>query len=115
MKAKQAGRLTGPAAIEGNINWPQETDSYTPDPDLAGNIWYARDTERMAAQLGTEAVMIVLRTNPEGEAAVRPVPVSTAAIPNDHLQYAITWFSLALIWAVMSIFFLRRSRAKSES
>ncbi|MCB4456347.1 SURF1 family protein [Leisingera sp. McT4-56] len=109
-KEKQAARLSGPAAIEGNIHWPQETDSYTPAPDLAGNIWYARDTGQMAAQLGSEPVMIVLRASPEGEAGLRPVPVSTTGIPNDHLQYAITWFSLALIWAAMTIYFLRRSR-----
>ncbi|MBY6068089.1 SURF1 family protein [Leisingera aquaemixtae] len=110
VKEKQAARLSGPAAIEGNIHWPQETDSYTPAPDLAGNIWYARDTGQMAAQLGSEPVMIVLRASPEGEAGLRPVPVSTTGIPNDHLQYAITWFSLALIWAAMTIYFLRRSR-----
>ncbi|QDI75039.1 MULTISPECIES: SURF1 family protein [Leisingera] len=110
VKEKQAARLAGPAAIEGNIHWPQEVDSYTPEPDLSGNIWYARDAEQMAAQLDTEPVMIVLRENPEGEAGLRPVPVSAAGIPNDHLQYAITWFSLAFIWAAMTLYFLRRSR-----
>ncbi|WP_264212747.1 SURF1 family protein [Leisingera thetidis] len=110
VKHKQAERLSGPAAIEGNIHWPQETDSYTPEPDLNGNIWYARDAQRMAERLGTEPVMIVLRANPEGEAGLRPLPVSTAGISNDHLQYAITWFSLAVIWAAMTIYFLRRSR-----
>ncbi|MFY0311651.1 SURF1 family protein [Leisingera sp. D0M16] len=114
-KDKQADRLAGPAAIEGNIHWPQETDSYTPAPDLAANIWYARDADRMAEQLGTEPVMIVLRSNPEGEAGLRPVPVSTSGIPNDHLQYAITWFSLAIIWAVMTLYFLRRSRPNPKS
>ncbi|UWQ82601.1 SURF1 family protein [Leisingera caerulea] len=115
VKDKQAARLTGPAVIEGNIHWPQETDSYTPAPDLAGNTWYARDADRMADHLGTEAVMIVLRANPEGEAALRPVPVSASGIPNDHLQYAITWFSLAFIWAAMTIYFLRRSRPNPKS
>ncbi|MBY6056870.1 SURF1 family protein [Leisingera daeponensis] len=110
VKEKQAARISGPATIEGNIHWPQETDSYTPAPDLAGNIWYARNTGRMADHLGTEPVMIVLRASPEGEAGLRPVPVSTSGIPNDHLQYAITWFSLALIWAAMTLYFLRRSR-----
>ena len=30
-----------------------------------------------------------------------PLPV-TVDIPNDHLQYAVTWFGLALVWAVMT-------------
>ncbi|UWQ48832.1 SURF1 family protein [Leisingera caerulea] len=115
VKAKQAVRLAGPADIEGNIHWPQETDSYTPAPDLAANIWYTRDAGRMAEQLGTEPVMIVLRTSPQGEAGLLPVPVDTASVPNNHLQYAITWFSLAFIWAAMTIYFLRRSRPNPKS
>jgi surfeit locus 1 family protein len=47
---------------------------------------------------------------------VSALPVDTARIPNDHLQYAITWFSLAAIWLGMSLFFLRRRGAsKVES
>ena len=36
-----------------------------------------------------------------------PAPV-TVNIPNDHLQYAIIWFLLALIWIVMTGLLLRR-------
>ncbi|MFW8594999.1 SURF1 family protein [Cribrihabitans neustonicus] len=119
--AKDAARRAGPATVEANLHWPDETDSYTPAPDVDGNIWYARDAARMAAELGTEPVMAVLRSAPQwqdaavpaGQGAPRPVPVSTAAIPNDHLQYAITWFSLAFIWAAMTLYFLRRSRTQS--
>ncbi|MGB0796589.1 MAG: SURF1 family protein, partial [Paracoccaceae bacterium] len=28
----------------------------------------------------------------------------------DHLQYAITWFSLALVWTFMSVAFLWHTR-----
>jgi surfeit locus 1 family protein len=38
------------------------------------------------------------------------LPKMTANIPNDHMNYAITWFSLALIWLGMSGYFLYRSR-----
>ncbi len=31
---------------------------------------------------------------------------------NDHLGYAITWFSLAAIWAVMSALLARRERRR---
>jgi surfeit locus 1 family protein len=40
------------------------------------------------------------------------LPVDTAGIPNDHLEYAVTWFSLAAIWAGMTGFFLWRTRAR---
>jgi surfeit locus 1 family protein len=28
--------------------------------------------------------------------------VDTSGVPNDHYEYAITWFGLAAVWAVMS-------------
>lgn len=104
-----------PTTIVGNLQWPQETDSYTPEPDRAGNIWFARDVDLMAQVLGTRPVLVVRREAPQSGGAVTPMPVDTAAIPNDHLQYAITWFSLAAIWSVMTVYFLRRGSAAKQS
>tara|TARA_R100001369_G_scaffold14360_3_gene28974 strand:+ start:3101 stop:3781 length:681 start_codon:yes stop_codon:yes gene_type:complete len=114
--AKDAARSDGPATIAGNLQWPQETDSFTPEADLKGNIWFARDVPAMAQTLGTQPVLLVTRSSTPPAAGISPLPVDTARIPNDHLQYAITWFSLAAIWLGMSLFFLRRRRApKTES
>ncbi len=98
--------------VVGNLRWPQETDSFTPPPDLAENIWFARDVPAMADALGTRPILVVQREAPETPGAITPLPVDTAAIPNDHLQYAITWFSLAAIWMAMTVFFLRRPTAR---
>lgn len=97
----------------GNLDNPQEADSFTPPPDIDANLWFARDVPAMAAALGTEPVMIVLREMPQTDLGVTPWPVDTAGIPNDHLQYAVTWFSLALIWAGMTGYFLWRSARRS--
>ena len=98
--------------LTGNLDDPIEADGFTPAPDIDKNIWFARDVPAMAAHLGTDPVMIVLRTTPQQPLGVTPWPVDTAGIPNDHLQYAITWFSLAVIWAGMTFYFLWRPRAK---
>jgi surfeit locus 1 family protein len=110
---KTAPRQTGPVEVVGNLHWPDEIDSYTPAPDLAGNTWFARDVPAMAGALYTQPVLIVAKTQTDPN--VTPLPVDTVGIPNNHLQYAITWFSLALIWAAMTIYFLWRTRAKAES
>jgi surfeit locus 1 family protein len=94
----------------GNLQWPQETDGFTPAPDLDQNIWFARDVPAMAEALGTDPILIVLRAPLAEDVVVTPLPVDTSRIPNDHLQYAITWFSLATIWLIMSVLFLRRRR-----
>ncbi len=110
--AKQADRVTGPMEVSGNLHWPDEIDSYTPVPDIDGNIWFARDVPTLAAALATEPVLLIARSKTDPD--ITPLPVDTAGIPNDHLQYAITWFGLALVWAAMTGYFLWRNRAPSE-
>ena len=97
-----------PGRVVGNLLWPDEVDRFTPAPDVDGNIWYARDLPGMARQLGTEPVLVVARSA-TGE-GIAPLPVSTEGIPDNHLQYAITWFSLAVVWAGMTGLWLWRIR-----
>lgn len=111
--AKQTKRRIGTMQVTGNLHWPDEIDSYTPEPDIDTNIWFARDVPTIAAALGAEPVLLIARS--ETDPGVTPLPVDTAGIPNDHLQYAITWFGLALVWAAMTGYFLWRGRALSES
>ncbi len=111
--AKEGDRATGATSIIGNLLWPDEGDWTTPSPEVDTNILYSRDVAYMAERLGTEPVLVVARSA-SGDADVTPQPVTTAGIQNNHLQYAITWFSLALIWAAMTTYFLWRSRPKSE-
>jgi surfeit locus 1 family protein len=92
--------------VVGALYWPEETDGFTPAPDRAANIWFARDLPAMAAALGTEPVLVVAESHPLGD---WPMALRLGVnLPNDHLQYALTWFSLALIWAVMSVILARR-------
>ena len=96
--------------LTGNLDAPQEADGFTPPPDIEGNIWFARDVPAMAAALGTDPVLVVLRDVPETDLGVTPWPVDTIGIPNDHLQYALTWFSLTAIWVGMASYFMWRTR-----
>ena len=98
--------------VTGNLDWPRETDAFTPAPDLAAGLWFARDVNRMAASLKVEPVLIVARTLPGDSAALTPIPVDTSGIRNQHLNYAITWFSLAAVWLGMTGLLLWRIRRK---
>ena len=104
-----------PITIVGNLQWPQEIDSFTPEPDLERNIWFARDVGAMAEALDTRPILVVRRDAPQLGGPLSPLPVDTSAIPNDHLQYAVTWFSLAAIWAGMSLYFIRRGSSANKS
>ena len=107
-EAKDAPRPPVRATISGNLLWPDEVDAFTPDADLAGNLWFARDAEALAREFGAEPFLIVLRETSETDPPVTPLPVDTGSIPNDHLEYAVTWFGLAAVWAGMTGFWIVR-------
>lgn len=109
---RDATRTATTARVVGALFWPQETDSFTPAPDTGQNIWFARDVPAMAAALDTEPTLIVAR-EPTGD-GIKPVPVDTAGIPNDHRNYAITWFSLAFVWLGMTVLWLWRIRRQLD-
>ncbi|MEM6408336.1 MAG: SURF1 family protein [Pseudomonadota bacterium] len=110
---KDLNRSADDVALIGNLHWPEEIDSFTPEPDIASNIWFARDVPEMARQLGAEPLLIVARSETPRTPGVSPVPVTPTGIPNDHLQYAITWFLLAIAWAGMTAYLLWRIRQRT--
>lgn len=111
-EAREAARSFGAAEIEGNLHWPDERSGSTPQDDVAGNWWYARDVDKMAATLGTEPVMVIARTRTDP--GLLPMPVDTSGIRNKHLEYAMTWFLFAATWVVMTGFALWRIRRRTE-
>ena len=104
-------RTGAEARVEGNLHWPQDTNSSTPPPDEKTGLWFARDVPAMAARLQTEPTLIVA-SRPTGD-GIDPVPVDTSGIPNDHWGYAIQWFLLAATWAGMTVFLLWRIRSRT--
>lgn len=99
--------------LVGNLHWPQEKGSATPDPNRTENIWFARDVPAMAAELGTEPVLVVV-SEVQGDAqGVQPIPVAIEGIPNNHLSYAMQWFLLAATWAGMTVYLIWRIRQRT--
>ena len=99
--------------IVGNLHWPDEVDSFTPEPDLSAGIWFARDVQKMASFLNAEPVLVVARSQVPADPNVTPMPVDSSGIPNDHLEYAITWFSLAIVWTAMTAYWMRRNKLRA--
>lgn len=101
------------AEVTGNLLWPRDSDSFTPAPDLERDLWFSRDADPIAEYLETEPVMIVAREDAPRVQGLVPVPINTAGIKNDHFGYAVTWFSLAFVWAVMTGILVWRIRQQT--
>lgn len=106
-------RPKGPVTVTGNLHWPDEVDSFTPPHDARQDIWFARDVPAIATALHTEPFLLVARTTDPAIAGIEPLPTGSAGIANDHLQYAITWFSLAFVWLGMTGLLLWRVRHRA--
>jgi surfeit locus 1 family protein len=109
---REAPRTFDAAQIIGNLHWPDERTGATPEDDVAGNWWYARDVAKMATALGTEPVLVIARS--PTDPIIRPMPVSTEGIRNKHFEYAVTWFLFAATWVVMTGFALWRIRRRNS-
>ncbi|WP_412554155.1 SURF1 family protein [Shimia sp. MIT1388] len=112
---KDAARLAHAVDVVGNLHWPEERDSFTPANDVDGNIWFARDVDQMAEVLGTEPVLLIVRDDSDKGAIATPLPVDTAALPNNHLEYVLTWYGLAIVWVAMTLYYLRRMRKTKKA
>jgi surfeit locus 1 family protein len=78
------------------------------------DIWFARDVTALADTLNTDPILVIAREITPDSEKVSPIPISSSGIPNDHLQYAITWFALAAVWAGMSGLFLIGTRRRKS-
>lgn len=100
-------------SVTGNLHWPDETGGSVPAPNLAENIWFARDVPAMAEALGTEPVLIVASWV-EGDAqGITPLRLGVENIPNSHLSYAVQWFLFAATLAVMTAWLIWRIRRRT--
>jgi surfeit locus 1 family protein len=83
--------------IVGIWRTPDRPGLFTPAPDLAHRVWYARDLQGIArADHVTLAAQAILEADATPNPGGWPKGGQTRIdLPNDHLQYAITWFFLA--------------------
>lgn len=85
---------------------------FSPDNDPAANQWYWWDVPAMLGEVeiptGTKVAPFVLQVLPVNNASAFPRALPPQlAVRNNHLQYALTWFSLAAVCAVMTGLFIR--------
>jgi len=112
---KDAAPMTISMDVVGTLLWPDDQNSSTPDPDLDANIWFARQIDAMSAALGTLPFMVVATQTSPMDTRLTPLPVNTATIKNDHFEYAVTWFLLAFVWAIMSLYLILRTTRQKDT
>ena len=98
------GQLAGKVDLVGIVRRSQIKRQFAPDNDPARNFWFHVDVPVMRQMAGGAADPVLDSFFLEADATANPggIPVGGQTrldIPNDHLQYAITWFLIALAGA----------------
>lgn len=107
----QRGQSDGqPDEIVGVMRWPEQRGWFTPSDDPARNLWFVRDHRAIAASKGWGEVapFFIDQEAPVPAGGLpRPGPLNIN-LRNDHLQYALTWFVLAVVLLVVFALWARR-------
>ena len=106
--ATRAGSPRGTVEIVGVMRWPETRGLFTPADDVAGNVWYVRDPKAIAAakKWAIAAPFYIDQESPVPEDGWPKPGKLVVALPDNHLQYAITWFGLALALAGVYVVWL---------
>jgi surfeit locus 1 family protein len=98
-KTRAERPVAGPVAITGALRWPEQRGLLTPRDDPARNLWFARDPAAIAAAKGLASVapFYIEQEMPVPPGGLPHPSALTVNLRNDHLQYALTWFGLAVV------------------
>lgn len=104
---RMQGQLTGQQTVTGlaRAKLPGKPSSLVPDNDVAKNIFYWKDLDVMASSVDlnkADVVPFFVDADSTPNPAGFPIGgVTQVDLPNDHLQYAFTWYGLAAVLVVV--------------
>jgi surfeit locus 1 family protein len=112
--SRAEGQVRGVVDMTGVLRWPEQRGRFMPADDPDQNQWFVRDHLAMAEAKGWGSVApfsVDLETPVPPGGVPKPGKLQ-AKLPNNPLQYAITWYGLA--GALVLVFgFWARQRLRS--
>lgn len=114
------GLTQGEVTVTGLLRQPQPRGTFVPEDQSAENVWFTRNPAAMARHLGMDRVapffIDAFASNVPG--GLPQGGETRLDFPNNHLQYAITWFGLALgligVFAAYHISQAREARGQDD-
>ncbi len=112
--------VTGIVRVPGH-SLPATRGPFVPRNEPANGAWYWIDIAAMADSLGLALLPLVVEADAYPDPDPNRLPVGGVTrldVPNNHLQYAMTWFALAAAAALIGMLMLHnaaRDRREMES
>ena len=116
--ARPQSQPAGEVTVTGRVRAPDAGSWFTPQNVPGQNRWFTRDPQAIAAATGLDRVApfyIEADANPSAGGWPRGGQTQLN-LPNNHLQYALTWYGIALtLVGVFGAFAWRRLQAGAAS
>lgn len=111
-KANVAPPPSGDIAIAGAMRWPDRRGWFTPSDNAGQNVFFVRDPAAIAAAKGWGPVapFYIEQESPLPPGGFPQPGKLVPSLRNNHLQYAVTWYGLALVLAGVFVAYVVKSR-----
>jgi surfeit locus 1 family protein len=113
---RKPGNAAGTVTIEGYLRAETGPGWFTPNNEPDRNFWFTVDIAAMARRHGLEKVApFYIEAGPAENPGGYPVGgITRFELPNDHLQYAIIWYAMAVIGIVIYLLYHRRRAREGQ-
>jgi surfeit locus 1 family protein len=106
--------IEGETSVTGLVRLSENQGTFTPNTEIERNRWYYRDLDGMARSMFGDkppnVAPFFLEADESGPPGSWPLGGQTRLdLPNNHLQYALTWFLLALGLVVIYAVYVRQA------
>ena len=93
--------------IIGTLKLQERKNIFKPDNDIEENYWFSLNREDILKFTGKEFSKYIIYL--DGNYQVPKPKKITANISNNHLKYALTWFSLAISILLLYLYFRKKN------
>ena len=94
-------------SFSGIIKKISKSNPFKPDNDLKNNIWFTVNIEELENYMGFDLNNYILYLENSHNKILTPKKISPN-LPNNHLKYSITWYSVALSILLYFLYFRKK-------
>lgn len=99
---RAAGNPSGPVTVTGVVRKPWQQGWFVPDNDPVKNVWFYADAAAMWRHAGLTGPLLLVEADATPNPGDWPRGGQTrVSVPNNHLEYAVTWYSFALLLLII--------------
>ena len=93
--------------ITGLLRKIHKANIFKPNNDLINNIWFSVDTNDLKEYTGIQFTnYMIFLEKPKNKALLNKK--ITIEVPNNHLKYALTWYSISISILLYYLYFRRK-------